>query len=109
MIPSPQFNNHVLEVRDLAPLPGQQKSFYGKAKVATVLKETLYSYETPVLEHDLTTDVYRQIQGGWSTTTAQHIQAFCHTYVPKAFLMKYKTFRKDYDGELVGLEEWETA
>ena len=67
----------LFEMRELSPLPGQQKSFYGKAKVRQLHDcQRLESYDTPVLEVYQDGTVCR-LWCGWSNTTGRHIKAFC--------------------------------
>lgn len=55
-----------------------RKSFYGKAFIeATDTKETLYSYNTPIIERNKATGLLTRLYDGWTTTTGTHIQAFC--------------------------------
>lgn len=83
---------------ELRPLEGQQKSFYGKAKVAIACEDEargrysvrLYSYDTPILDYDNLDNAVTILWGGWSATTAQHIQAFFGEYIPKKILNSLK-------------------
>ena len=58
----------------------RQKSFYKKAYIrdkSTQQAECvwLFSYETPVAA--VVNGKFRRIWGGWSATTARHVDAFC--------------------------------
>lgn len=55
-----------------------RKSFYGKAKVRIDDDgtETLFSYETPIIEKKADGSLNR-LWYGWSSTTGRHIKAFC--------------------------------
>lgn len=68
---------HLADVYELTPLPGQQRSFYGKAKVAIYEDGTrkLCSYNLGVLRQD-PDGTYHRLWGGWSATTGRHIKAF---------------------------------
>lgn len=63
---------------ELAPLPGQQKSFYGKAWVyiAPDGEQRLYSYDTLIMIIKPDGKMVR-VWDGWSATTGRHIKAFC--------------------------------
>lgn len=75
----------------LKPLAGQQKSFYKKAYVLTNENiSTLYSYGTAVMSYYHNRNEVRKEWGGWSATTAQHIEAFLGFYVPKKTLTSMK-------------------
>ena len=54
-----------------------RKSFYGKCYVVIDDNgtETLYSYDTPIMNRDPAGKLTR-IWGGWSVTTGRHIKAF---------------------------------
>lgn len=72
---------------NLKPLDGQQKSFYGKARVYVNKREhkiELKSYDTIVLYYDYAKQEYRRLWCEWSATTAQHVKAFCGRYLTKA-------------------------
>lgn len=66
--------NHLHE---LTPRNGQ-KSFYGRAKVykAEDGTETLFSYDTPIIERAPDGTLTR-LWSGWSATTGKHVIAFC--------------------------------
>ncbi len=67
----------LFERTELAPLPGQQQSFYGKAKVIQLHDhQRLESYDTPIMDMYQDGSVMR-LWGGWSNTTGRHIKAFC--------------------------------
>lgn len=70
---------------ELAPLAGQQKSFYKKAYIEEYENgdKILYSYDTPVL-FIARCGVFYRLWGGYSTTTAQHIKAALGRFLPKA-------------------------
>lgn len=55
-----------------------QKSFYGKAVVYIddAGNETLYSYNTPIIQRRASGELIR-LWSGWSATTGKHIAAFC--------------------------------
>lgn len=62
---------------ELQPLPGQQKSFHGKATVIVRPDggATLVSYRTAVMHRD-PDGSYHRLWDGWSATTGRHIKAF---------------------------------
>lgn len=65
-----------MSIYELKPT-NNQKSFYGKAVV--VIEggiETLYSYNTAVIER-LADGSLKRLWSGWSNTTGKHIKAFC--------------------------------
>ena len=66
-----------MKAYELIPKNGQ-KSFYGKAIVYVNAdgSETLYSYNTPIIERKANGELVR-IWRGWSVTTGRHIKAFC--------------------------------
>lgn len=66
-----------MKVYELIPENGQ-KSFYGKAKIYVNAdgSETLYSYNTPIIERKASGELVK-LWGGWSATTGRHIKAFC--------------------------------
>lgn len=68
---------HATEIYELAPLPGQQKSFYGKAYVTVELDgtRTLTSYCSEVMRQD-PDGTYHRLLDWWSATTGRHIKAF---------------------------------
>lgn len=66
-----------MKVYELHPA-GTQKSFYGKAVVQVDEdgKETLYSYNTPIVERYPGGRLVK-LWDGWTNTTGKHIKAFC--------------------------------
>ena len=64
-------------VCDLRPLPGQQKSFYGKAKVVCGDNGfiRLDSYNTPIM-YETPDGTFFRLWDGWTATTGKHIKAF---------------------------------
>lgn len=66
-----------MKVYELTPKTAQ-KSFYGKAVVMIDERgnETLYSYNTPIIQRSTDGKLIR-LWGGWSATTGKHIAAFC--------------------------------
>lgn len=66
-----------MKIYDLTPKDGR-KSFYGKAKVyiADDGTETLYSYNTPIIQKTAESELVR-LWDGWTATTGRHIAAFC--------------------------------
>lgn len=67
----------LVNICDLLP-NGNQKSFYGKAKVKIYSDNTkiLQSYNTDVAKIDANGNVIR-LWDGWTTTTGKHIKVFC--------------------------------
>ena len=65
------------KVYELTPTDGR-RSFYGKAKVMIEPDgtDTLFSYDTPIIERSPSGDLTR-LWSGWSATTGRHIYAFC--------------------------------
>lgn len=63
---------------ELLPIEGQQKSFYGKAKIRRDDdgSETLISYNTEIMRRDENGKLWR-IWDGYSQTTGRHVRAFC--------------------------------
>lgn len=66
-----------MKMYELIPDNGR-KSFYGKAKIVIDDNgnETLYSYDTPIIQRD-TNGKLTKLWNGWSNTTGAHIKAFC--------------------------------
>ena len=66
-----------MKMYELMPDNGR-KSFYGKANVVVDDNgnETLYSYDTPIIQRD-TNGKLTKLWNGWSNTTGAHIKAFC--------------------------------
>lgn len=66
----------VLEVFEACPV-GNQKSFYGKAKVFILANEmsVLKSYNTLILVKD--GKRFLKLWDDWSATTGKHIHSFC--------------------------------
>lgn len=66
-----------MKMYDLRPTDGR-KSFYGKAVVMIDDNgtETLYSYNTPIIERTPTGEMLK-LWDGWTATTGRHISAFC--------------------------------
>lgn len=62
---------------ELSTIDGR-KSFYGKAKVRIDDDgtETLFSYDTPIIERRPDGTLNR-LWYDWSSTTGRHIKAFC--------------------------------
>lgn len=62
---------------ELSTIDGR-KSFYGKAKVRIDDDgtETLFSYDTPIIERRPDGTLIR-LWDDWSVTTGRHIKAFC--------------------------------
>lgn len=82
-----EYGSGGVAMHKLAPLQGQQKSFYNKAYVLTCAgKSTLVSYGTAVMSYYHNRNEVRKEWGGWSATTAQHIRAFLGFYVSKKTL-----------------------
>lgn len=68
---------YLFQSTELIPLPEQQKSFYGKARIVQMRnRQRLESYNTPIMEKYPDGSVMR-LWGGWSATTGKHIKAFC--------------------------------
>lgn len=65
------------KVYELTPTDGRA-SFYGKAKVMIEPDgtDTLFSYDTPIIERRPGGELIR-LWDGWSATTGRHIYAFC--------------------------------
>ena len=66
-----------MKIYELTPKTAQ-KSFYGKAVVYIddAGNETLYSYNTPIIQRRASGELIR-LWSGWSATTGKHIAAFC--------------------------------
>ena len=65
-----------------------RKSFYGKAKIAVVGNtRALKSYETIVAAVNEAGEVFR-IWGGWSATTARHVDSFVRSETGKPGISK---------------------
>lgn len=66
-----------MKMYELTPT-NNRKSFYGKAKVLIEDNgtETLYSYDTPIIKR-LASGELVKLWNGWTTTTGNHIKAFC--------------------------------
>lgn len=103
---------------DLARYYSRQKSFYKKAFVRDLStpdaeKVLLYSYGTPVCA--VVNGLFRRIWGGWSATTARHIDAFCNMMGVPLFGKKTWDSLKCYETyspELIATprpREWELA
>lgn len=69
----------VLEVFEACPV-GNQKSFYGKAKVFILANgmSALKSYDTLILVKD--GERLMKLWDGWSATTGNHIYSFCRMH-----------------------------
>ena len=68
-----------MNIYELIPTNGR-KSFYGKAKVVvgTDGTETLYSYNTPIIERSANGKLKALYDGNkYGTTTASHVKSFC--------------------------------
>ena len=67
-----------MKMYDLIPKNGR-KSFYGKAKVEVSDdgKETLYSYNTAIMERASDGTLKRLYSAEPSVTTCSHIKSFC--------------------------------
>lgn len=66
----------VLNEYEVCPV-GNQKSFYGKAKVLILANgmSVLKSYNTLILAQD--GNRFMRLWEGWSATTGKHIRSFC--------------------------------
>lgn len=66
----------VVNIYEVCPV-GNQKSFYGKAKVLILSNgmSVLKSYDTLILVKD--GERLMKLWGDWSATTGKHIHSFC--------------------------------
>ena len=66
-----------MKIYELVPIDGRA-SFNGKARVMIDDhgKETLISYNTPIMERHTDGTLIR-LYSGWTQTTGRHIKAFC--------------------------------
>lgn len=69
----------------------RQQSFYHKALVLVGKDgtETLYSYETPIVERTPSGELTR-LYNEWSATTGRHIAAFCGLGKADFFKLPYR-------------------
>ena len=66
-----------MKTYELKPTDGR-KSFYGKAVVMVEDNgtETLFSYNTPIINRLVSGELVK-LWDGWTATTGRHIKAFC--------------------------------